>query len=124
MSKAIFSTTGSFFQQNATKYYLTSLEFGESYDQIETTDTNTTGDGKEYLGGRAERTFKVDIICDVGVADLTMNSVLICTASFEGKHYIGSASLLGKTVQGSLDDAIKASYDGKWSGAVTVVPAT
>ena len=122
MSKAIFSSTGSFFQQSASKYYLTGLEFGESYDQIEVTDTSTTGDGKAYLGGRAERTFKIDIIQDVASADLTMNSVLTCTASFEGKHYIGSASLLTKTVQGSIDDAVKTSYDGKWSGAVTVTP--
>ena len=120
MSKAIFSTTSSFFQQSSTKYYLTGLEFGENYDSIETTDTNTSGDGKEYLGGRAERTFKCDIIMDVSSSDCTMNSSLATTASFEGKTYTGLGTLLNKNVQGSIDDAVKVSYDGRFNGAVTV----
>ena len=124
MSKAIFSTTGSYFKQSSTTYYLTGLEFGETYDQIETTDTSTTGDGKEYLGGRAERTFKADLIMEVASASLTLNSSLATTCSFEGRMYTGLATVLGQTVQGSLDDAVKVSYDGKWNGAVIVTPAT
>lgn len=120
--KAIFSTTGSFFKQGSQSYYLTGLEFGENYDSIEVTDTSTTGDGKEYLGGRAERTFKADLIMDVSGSDLTMNSSLATTASFEGKTYTGFGTLLTKTVQGSLDDAVKVSYDGRFNGAVTVTP--
>ena len=124
MGKAIFSTTGSFFKQSSTTVYLTGLEFGETYDQIEVTTTDTSGDGKEYLGGRAERTFKADVILEIASASLTLNSSLASTASFEGRTYTGLATILGQTVQGSIDDSIKISYDGKWNGAVTVTPAT
>lgn len=120
MGKATFSTSGSYFKQGSNTFYLTGLEFGETYDSIETTDTNTSGDGKEYLGGRAERTFKADIIMDVSGSDLTMNSSLETSASFEGKVYCGMGTILTKTVQGSLGDAVKVSYDGRYNGAVTV----
>ena len=122
-NKTIFSTTNSYFKYGATTYYLTDLTFNENFDKIEVTDTATSGDGKEYKTGRAERSFTVDLMYDSGSADLTLNTATGVTASFEGKFYLGQAALYTKTINGTLDSAIKASYEGSFNGSVTVTPA-
>jgi len=124
-SKFVFSSTGSFLDVQAVqRYFLTGLSFNESYDKIESTDTSTTGDGKEFITGRAERGFTADILMNVSASDIPLNTQYIMTASFEGRRYFGSASLYTKAVQGSIDDIIKVSYEGSFNGAVTYKSAS
>ena len=122
MSKKVL-TTGKF-TFNSVAYGITRLRFGETYNEVDVTDTNTSGDGKEYLGGRAERPFEVDLWMDAGVADLTMNSSKTLEMNFEGKKYSGTAILLEKTSEASIDEGIKQSYRGRFSGTVTTTPET
>lgn len=124
MAKIVTATTESKFVFDGTDYFLTNMTYEEAYTEVDVTDTNTTGDGKEFLGGRAERTFTVDVIQDVTAADITANSKKVITCSFENKTYVGSGSILGKTVVGAIDDAVKNTYSGKFAGEVTITVAS
>jgi len=120
MAKEAF-TTGKF-TYSGTAYDVTSLNFSENYGEIDVTDTGTTGDGKEYLGGRAERTFTINVFMDTGAADIVMNTESDITIDFEGKTYEGSGSLLTMTADGSIDAAVAQTYTGRFNGEVTVTP--
>ncbi len=121
MSKAVL-TTGDF-TFNAVVYVVTDMSMDVSYSEVDVTDTGTTGDGKEYLGGRAERTFSIDLWLDKNAADPPMKTEYAATIDFEGKTYAGNAILLSKSVQGSIDNGIKLSLSGRFNGAVTETPA-
>ena len=123
-TKFVMKNTNSWFKYGATTYYLTGLTFNESYDKIEATDTSTSGDGKEFITGRAERGFTADLIMNVSGSDAPLATQAAITCSFEGKVYTGSGSLYTKAVQGSIDDLIKVSYEGSFNGAVTVTPVS
>lgn len=114
-------TTGKF-TFNSVAYAITRLRFNEAYSEVDVTDTGTTGDGKEYLGGRAERTFEVDLWLDIAASDLTLNSALALVMDFEGKTYSGTAVLLEKSSEASIDEGIKQTYRGRFNGTVTVSP--
>lgn len=116
-------TTGKF-TFNSTEYDVTNFSYNEDYDQIEVTDTGTTGDVKEYIGGRAEKSFELGLICDLTDADLTMNTEYAATIDFEGKTYAGNAILLTKAITATIDDAVKATYTGRFTGTVTITPDT
>lgn len=120
MAKEAFQT-GSFTSGGVT-YAVTSLNYGENYGEIDVTDTATTGDGKEYVGGRADRTFSIGLFMDTSEADVVMNTESAITIDFEGKTYVGSGSVLTKTVDGSIDAAVSATYTGRFNGAVVVTP--
>ena len=124
MAKAIVATTGSVFIYDDTDFFLTDMTYTETFNEVDVTDTNTTGDGLEFLGGRAERAFTVDVITDVNSADITMNETKAIVCSFEDKTYEGSGSLLTKNVSAAINDAVKTSYSGKFSGDVVVTPAS
>ena len=98
------------------------MNYSENYGEIDVTDTGTTGDGKEYLGSRAERTFSITLFMETDAADLTMNTAAALILDFEGKTYVGSGSLLTKTVDGAIDSAVSAVYTGRFNGAVVVTP--
>ena len=68
MAKKVL-TTGKF-TFNSVEYKVTDVRFEENYNEIDVTDTGTSGDGKEYLGGRAERSFTVTIWMQAGDADI------------------------------------------------------
>jgi len=123
-SKFVFASTGSWLEAGGTKYWLTSLTYNEAFDKIDATSTDTSGDGKEYLPGRAERTFSAEIIMNASGSDITLNSQTPITASFEGKRYLGLGTLYTKAINGSLDDVIKAQYEGSFDGAVTIKTAS
>jgi predicted secreted protein len=112
------------FTFNSSPYDVTDFTYNEDYGQIDVTDTGTTGDGKEYLGGRKETTFEVGLICDLTDADLTMNTEYAAIIDFEGKTYSGNAVLLTKAITASIDDAVKAKYTGRFNGTVSITPVT
>ena len=114
-------TTGKF-TFNAVEYGVVSLDFQESFGEIDVTDTATTGDGKEYLGGRVERSFTMEMWMDSQAADIAMNSAQTGELDFEGKTYAGTIVLLTRNSNGSIDSAIKQTYTGRFNGAVTVTP--
>lgn len=119
MAKMIFSTTGSVFIFDGTSNYLTNMTFSETKNKINVTDTGTSGDGTEYVYGRSERTFTVDIMKTSGSADLALGVSKACVMKFEGHQYVGSASLDSKSIEGSIDNAVKVKYSGTFQGAIS-----
>lgn len=120
MAKEAFQT-GSFTSGGVT-YAVTTLNYSETYGEVDVTDTSTTSDGREYVGTRAERTFSIGLFMDTSEADVVMNTASAITIDFEGKTYVGSGSVLTKTVDASMDGAVAATYTGRFNGAVTVTP--
>lgn len=120
MSKKIFKTGALSF--SGSSYVVTAFNYAENYGEIDVTDTGTSGDGKEYLGSRAERTFTVSLFMEVTGSDLTMNSSAPLEMDFEGKTYAGTGSMLTKTVDASIDNAVEVTYTGRFNGSVTVTP--
>jgi hypothetical protein len=119
MAKLIFSTTGSVFIFDGTSYYLTNMTLSETKNKINVTDTGTSGDGTEYVYGRTDRTFTVDIMKPSGSVDFTLGVPKSCIIKFEGHQYVGSASLDSKSIEGSIDNAVKVKYAGTFQGAIT-----
>lgn len=122
MAKKVL-TTG-VFTFNSVDYVVTALRFNEIYGQVDVTDTGTTGDGKEYLGGRAERSLTIELWNDVASADAPMNTEYAAVINFEGKTYGGSAILLEKATEATIDNGVKTTYTGRFNGTVTVTPET
>lgn len=104
---------------NAVEYAVTSFDYNEQYDEVDVTDTGTTGDGKEYLGGRAERTFTVVMWRDTGVAAPPRNSAQTMELDFEGLTYAGTGIILSMQVTASTDNAIQMTVTGRFNGTVT-----
>ena len=108
---------------NSVEYGVVSLDFNESFSEIDVTDTSTTGDGKEYLGSRAERTFSVELWMDVNSADIALNTPAAGELDFEGKTYAGTFIFLSRNSNGAIDAGIKQTYTGRFNGSVTTTPA-
>lgn len=126
MSKFIFASvaTGSYFKFDATTYYLSNLTLSETADKIDVTDTATTGDGKEYVYGRRERTFSAELFMTnlSASAEPALATRKAIEISFEGRKYIGSGSLESKEITGAVDSAIAVSFNGTFDGAVSTTP--
>ena len=108
---------------NSVEYGVVSFDFNESHGEIDVTDTSTTGDSREYLGSRAERSFTVELWMQDNAADIALNSAQTGELDFEGKVYSGTMIFLTKNTNGAIDSAIKQTYTGRFNGAVTVTPA-
>lgn len=117
MSKESFTTGKLTF--DGTQYGVISFSYSERHDEVEVTDTNTSGDGKEFVGGRSERTCTVQIVKDPTVADLAMNSEKSATLDYEGFTYAGTLILLEKTADANIDDKMVMTYTGRFNGTVT-----
>ena len=70
MAKQVF-TTGKF-TLSGTEYGVTALSMSNKSNDVDVTDTDTSGSDKEYLGGRVERTFTADMWKDVTQANPTL----------------------------------------------------
>lgn len=121
MAKKVLQTGK--FKFEGTEYPVTAFDFTEAYDEVDVTDTGTSGDGREFLGSRANRTFTVTMWMEAGDADLAMNVDQASTEiDFEGKVYAGTVRLLQKTNSASIDAGVQQTYNGRFQGAVTVTP--
>ena len=111
--------TSSTFGWAGSSYGITAVDYNPAHNEIDTTDTSTSGDTKEYTGGRVERPFSVTIISDSANAMLTLNSEQTATLDFEGLSYTGLAKLLNGSITGSIDSRIEITYNGRFTGTVT-----
>lgn len=122
MAKSAFRS--SYIALGGTTYYITSCSISDSYEEIDVTDTGTSGNIREYTGGFRDAGFNFTIIEDPTSADLTMNTEQSCTVSWEGKTYSGNAMVLGKTGDGSIGSAATKSYTARWTSAPSETQAS
>lgn len=121
MSKKVLNTGLLTF--NGQTYPVISMDFNEQQGEVDVTDTGTTGDGKEYLGGRVDRNVTVELYMQDDDPDIALNTPAAGELDFEGKTYAGTFIFLSRNTNGAIDAAIKQTYTARINGAVTTTPA-
>lgn len=108
------------FNFNSVDVPLTDVDINITYDELDVTDTETTGDGTEYITSRAERESKVSMIMRSEDADmLTTNPVVqdsVLTFA-SGQTIDGSTIPVSKDVTDESEGVSKVDYAFKWKGA-------
>ncbi len=110
------------FSFNASDVPLTDADININYDELDVTDTETTGDGTEYVTSRAERESKISMIMRSEDADLlTTNpteqaSVLTFATS---QTVTGKTIPISKEITDESEGVAKVDYAFKWKGAPT-----
>ena len=122
MAKAIF-TTGQF-TFNSVEYGVTSFDMSKVAEEVDVTDTDTSGSEKEWLAGRQSREFTIEMWKDVNTADPALATEYAGELDYEGYTYGGNMILLEITNRAQIDQAIVLTIRGRFSGTVTETPAT
>jgi len=128
MSKQILAT-GLFAYQIDTNLYkaygVTNLSLDKNLNEVDLTDTLTTGDEKEYQASRQEVPFTVEIWKQVDEADPPIGSIISdVRIDFEGYEYSGSAIFLSIKNSVAIDDGIKMTIEGRFTGGMTETQKT
>lgn len=105
---------------NSSDVPVTDADFTETYDELDGTDSETTGDGKETIVNRADRESKVTGIMRVGT-DISGASYLPATLQIDTDTSI--AGYVKRTQRHIIDattDFAKRDYTLKWRGVPTI----
>lgn len=119
------------FNFNSADVPLVSADISIKYDQLDVTDTATTGDGSETIVSRADRESKISGIVRSEVADLlTTNPIQeAATLTFNtGQTVVGKIIPVSKSIADEAAGFAKVDYSFKWYGkpvetAVGLAPA-
>ena len=122
MAKSAFRN--SYVSIGGSSKYVTNISLNDNYEEIDITDTGTSGNLREFTGGFRDLGFSMTIVEDPTVADLTMNTESSFILNWEGKTYTGNAKILGKTGDGSIGGAITKTYNVRWTSEPTEAVAT
>lgn len=108
---------------NSVSVAVTDLEYSQKYDELDVTDTATTGDAKEKSVSRAESELKITIITDDATADIltdtTPAKVAFAAAFASGQSVTGFAIPISKNVKAQVSDFAKTDVTLKVVGAPT-----
>lgn len=110
------------FTFNSVEIPATSMDISIKYDQLDGTDTSTTGDASETLVSRAERESKVSGIVRSETADVLTTSPTPQTTTLlfaSGQTVAGKVTPFSKEVSDEVKDYAKIDYTFKWRGAPT-----
>jgi hypothetical protein len=110
------------FSFNSVNVPLVSADININFDQLDVTDTSTTGDGSETLISRADRESKITSIMRSESADLlTTNPVAqVGVLTFNtGQTITGSIIPVSKEITDEVSGYAKVDYTFKWKGAPT-----
>lgn len=110
------------FTFNAVDVPLTDADINISYDELDVTDTDTTGDGTEYVVSRAERESKLSLIMRSEDADLltTLPTEQASVLTFAtGQTITGKTVPISKETTDESEGVAKVDYAFKWKGAPT-----
>lgn len=115
--------TSSKFTYASTAYGITAVDYNPAHNEIDITDTSTTGDTIEMTGGRVERPFTVTIISESESPLLALNTEATCIVDFQGHTFTGNGVLLSAAITASIDSRIEITYTGRFTGTVTEATA-
>lgn len=108
------------FTFDAVELPCTSMEVATKYDQLDGTDSATTGDSSETIVSRGDRESKVSAIIRSDAVDLltTNPTVEAATALFaSGQTVAGNILPVGKEITDEVNGFAKVDYTFKWRGA-------
>lgn len=120
MAKKVL-TTGKF-TYNSVVYGVTSMESVKSAEEVDVTDTDTTGNEREYLASRQSRTISIEMWKDVTLADPALATAYAGELNFEGFKYSGDIILTEISQNAAIDGAVQLLCSGRFSGTVTETP--
>ncbi len=101
---------------------ITSVDYNVKYDQLDGTDTETTGDGKETILSRADRDSSINAIIRSDAADLLTTDPVKKAAAVEfdtNNKAEGNILPVSKNPVDNVLDFAKISYAFKWIGKPT-----
>jgi len=111
------------FTFNSVNYKVTDVNFEETYGEVDTTDTGTTGDGTEFQPAFAERKTSIDLWIQDNVASIVRGTAQTATLKLAtGITVAGSFRPESMSNQGEVKGAQKQTIAGTWQGAVTETP--
>lgn len=114
------------FSFSGTTVPVTDIDMSISYDELDATDTSSTGDSSETEVSRADRESKISVIMRSESADLlttnpTPQNCVITLAS--GQTITGKAIPMNKEIVNEVKGLVKIDYSFKWRGNPTEVGA-
>lgn len=112
------------FTYNSVVYGVTNMETNKVAEDIDVTDTSTSGNEREYKAGRQRREVTVEMYKNVNAADPPLGTANAAELDFEGNTYAGSMIITEMTITGQIDNAIQMTIKGRFTGTVTETPAT
>ncbi len=110
------------FTFNAVEIPATSMDISTKYDQLDGTDTETTGDASETLVSRADRESKLSGIIRSETADVLTTSPAAQTTTLllaSGQTISGKVIPVSKEIADEVNGFAKVDYTFKWRGAPT-----
>jgi len=108
---------------NSVSYKVTDINFEETYDEIDQTDSGTTGDGTEFQAGFAERKTSLSLWVQDTVASIARGVQKAATLTFaSGITIAGNFRPESMKNEGEVKGSIKQTIDGTWQGSVTETP--
>lgn len=114
------------FSFNATTVPVTDADISISYDELDATDTSSTGDSSETEVSRADRESKISVIMRSDAADLltTNPAPQACILTLAtGQTITGTAIPISKEIVNEVKGLVKIDYAFKWRGTPTEVAA-
>ncbi len=106
-----------------TDYKVTDLNYEVNFDEIDTTDTGTAGDGTEFQAGFAERKSDFALWIQDTVASIPRGSALATTLTIaSGITIAGQFRPESMKNEGEVKGSQKQTIAGTWQGAVTETP--
>lgn len=122
MSKKVFNEGG--FTFNSVSYAVTALNIDQTMNLLDVTDSSTLSTSKEFRADRIEVDFTVDIWKDVASDNISIGDIETAELDFDGFQYSGSAIITSVSDIANIDDAIKQSISGKFTGILTETKET
>lgn len=114
----------SYFKWDGSEVYgVTNMNFDKSHEEIDTTNLSSP-DYESVMFPYSKKTFTVELQWDLQQEDLTTGVKKAVEIAWNGKKYIGSASLSQLSNAGQFKDVFKATYNGSFSGVVTAQTAS
>lgn len=103
-------------------YPVTQIDYSEQYDELDATDSSTTGDAKETEVSRADRETKISAIVRDDEADMLSTSPVKKSAKLEfNSSCYAEGYVIGtqKNIVDNVNDIAKIDYSFKWQGKPT-----
>jgi predicted secreted protein len=93
-------------------------KLSQKADEIEVTDSMSSGDGKEFISGLVDRSITFSMWFRDDENDrLTIGNVKAFEMILSGKKFSGTLIIMSDDVDSSLKDAVKVNYTARITGA-------
>ena len=123
ISGAVVKGDTASFNYNSTEYKVTDVDFTETFEEVDTTDSGTTGDGTEFQPAFADRKSKIDLWIQDTIPSIPRGASAPSALAFgTGVSLTGNFRPETMANQGEVKGAQKQTISGTWQGTVAEIP--